>query len=112
MLSALGEDVEALREEYPEDTNDVALFQRLRGRNLVYVSTDTSQMRRQEEARALKEAGVTALFFGPFFQRMKFWDQAIWLVKRWPRIKGFATGVTPGTCAEIKQNGAALVYPL
>jgi hypothetical protein len=112
MLRALGVDAVALRDQYPEATKDVSLFEMLRGRHLVYVSTDTSQMTREHEARALKNAGITALYFGPFFQRMRFWDQAIWLIKRWPRIDGFANGVAPGTCAEIKQNGAALVYPL
>lgn len=112
MLSTLGVDAVALREEYPESTDDISLFQSLRGRNLVFLTTDTSQLTREHEARALKEAGVTALFFGRFFQRMAFWDQAVWLVRRWPLIDGFASGVSRPTCAEIKQNGKALVYPL
>ena len=113
MLRALGEDAEALRENHPENIQDVPLFQELGNRpDLVFISTDKSQRTREQEARALKQAGITALYFGPFFERMKLWDQAVWLVKRWPRIKGFAEGVAKGTCAEIKQNGSALVYPL
>lgn len=112
MLRALGEDAVALSDGLPSDTKDVALFGHLRGRGLVFVSTDTSQLTRQQEARALKQACVTALYFGPFFQRMKLWPQAIWLVTKWPRISAFACSVATGTCAEIKQNGTALVYPL
>ena len=111
MLCALDVDAVALRDEYPEDTKDIPLFKFLRGSNVVFVSTDTSQMTREQEARALKEAGITALYLGPFFQRKPFWDQAVWLVRRWKGIEGFAEGVTPETCAEIKQNGKALVYP-
>ena len=43
---------------------------------------------------------------------MKLWDQAAWLTKKWPTIKGFAEGVDKGTCAEIKHNGRALVFHL
>ena len=112
MLRALGVDAVALRHEHPEDTKDVSLFDHLRGRNMVFITTDRHQLTREHEARALKQAGVTSLFFGPFFQRKRFWDQAIWIVSRWPLIDGFANGVAPGTCAEIKHNGKALVYQL
>lgn len=112
MLHALGEHAVALRDEYAEDIDDVTLLSRLRGPHLVFLSTDTSQLTREQEARALKQANVTAIFFGPFFERMKLWPQAVWLVTKWPKIKGFAEGVIPGTIAEIKQNGSVLVFPL
>jgi len=112
MLRALGVDAVSLREEFPEAITDVRLFERIKGRNLVFISTDTRQLTRKQEELALKQAGVTALYFGPFFEKKLLWDQAIWLVLRWRQIDGFACGVAPGTCAEIKQNGKALVYPL
>lgn len=112
MLRALGEDAVPLREGLPSNIKDVALFSQLRGRGLVFVSTDTSQLTRQQEARALKQACITALYFGPFFQRMKLWPQAVWLVRRWPGISAFASNIAMGSCAEIKQNGAAFFYPL
>jgi hypothetical protein len=112
MLRALGEDAIALREELPEGIKDVPLFDQIKGKNLVFITTDTKQLTREDEARALKKAGNTALYFGRFFEKMLFWDQAVWLVRRWPKIKGFAEGAAPGTCAEIKQNGTALVHPL
>ena len=113
MLRALGEAAEALRDNHPQDIEDVPLIQELLGRpDLVFISTDTSQTTRLEEAKALKQAGNTALYFGPFFQKMKLWDQAVWIVKNWPKIRGFAEGVAKGTCAEIKQNGKAWPYVL
>ena len=112
MLRALGEEVIALREEFPESIKDVDLFEQLRGRHDILASTNTSQLTRKHEARALKQCGITALYFGPFYQKMKLWDQAVWLIKRWPLINGFARGVTKVTCAEIKQNGKALVLSL
>ena len=111
----MGEEAESLREKYPEDIKDVALFPELRNRrDIVFISVDTSQWTRQEEARAIKQAGITALYFGPFFQKMgnKSLAQAIWLMKHWPKIKGYAEGAVRGTCAEIKQNGRAARFNL
>jgi hypothetical protein len=112
MLRSLDEDAVALHEGFPAGIKDERLFEGIKGRKLVFVSTDAKQLTREQEARALKDAGVTALFFGPFFGKMLLWDQAAWLVRRWPTIRGFAEGVAPGTCAEIKQSGKALIYPL
>jgi len=112
MLRALEVEIVALREEFPQDMADIALFQELNGRKLAFVSTDTNQRTRVQEARALKSAGVTSLFIAPFFQKMQFWDQAAWLVRRWPDIDRFATSMELGVCAEIKHNGNAMIYPL
>ena len=112
MLRALEVDAAALREEFPVDIKDIQLFQNLHGQQIVFISTDTSQLTRENEARALGQAGVTALHIGPFFQRMHLWDQAVWLIRRWPLISGFASGVALGTAAEIKQNGRAQLHKL
>jgi hypothetical protein len=111
-LQALGVDAESLRDRFPEDIKDIPLFQQLKGSGVVYISADTSQATRYLEARALKEAGVTSLFFGPFWGKKSFWLQASWLISRWTIIDGFANGVQPGTCAEIKENGKAEVFHL
>jgi hypothetical protein len=112
MLKAIGEDVEALRDAYPQDTKDPDLFRQLKGRNLVYLSGDTSQTTQMQESRALKECGITALFLGPFWGKLTFWPQAIWLIRHWQTIDGFAKGVAAGTCAEIKSNAKARVFQL
>jgi hypothetical protein len=112
MLSALGVDAVALRSQFSPDIEDVDFLAQLTGTGMVLMTADISQATRVQEARALKEAGVTTLFLGPFWSKLKFWDQAVWLVRRWPRIDGFASNVTKGTCAEIKQNGTALVFLL
>lgn len=112
MLAALEKDVEPLRDRMAQDSKDLDIFKQLAGSDVVWVSTDTKQTTRQQEARAIKQAGITSLFFGPFYQKMQFWDQAVWVVKTWPAIKAFAGQVTKGTCTEIKRNGSALVYKL
>jgi hypothetical protein len=107
MLHALGVEAKALREEFPPDTKDPALFLKLRGRDIVFVATDLRQLRRECEARELKANGQTAVYFGNFYSNLLLWDQAVWLVTRWPKIAGFVEGSTRGTIAEIQQNGRA-----
>ena len=110
MLAALGVDAVALRHRFPETIRDVALFEALSGSDMVFVSCDYSQTTTDDELKALQLCRITAIYFAPFFGKLKFWPQAVWLVQRWPRIDGFASGVAPGTFAEIKQNGRAMPF--
>ena len=55
---------------------------------------------------------MTVLYFAPFFQKTDLWGQAVWIIAKWKKIKGFAEGATSGTCAEIKRNGRAEIYRL
>lgn len=107
MLRALGVHCDAQREIYPQDMKDISLFMALEGKELVYVAADLRQLTRECEAIELKRCKITGIYFAPFWSKLKFWEQAAWLVKKWPTIDGFVTGVERGTCAEIKQNGRA-----
>jgi hypothetical protein len=60
---------------------------------------------RPAEIGALKETGVTSLYIERFWAKFDFWQQAAWLVARWPQIVQFASGASPGTCATIQQRG-------
>lgn len=112
MLRALGKDAWAVSEKYPANIQDIDLFAKIKGQQLVFVTTDTHQRTRKAEAIALRNSGVTALFFGPFFPKMVFWPQAAWLVSRWPKIEGFIGGVSLGTCADVSQNGKSKPFVL
>jgi hypothetical protein len=92
MLKALSVDAVALREQHPQNIKDIPLFNELRGSDMVYIAADRRQRTRLAEARALKEAGVTCLFMGPFWDNMGLWAQAAWLVAKWPKIDGFVSG--------------------
>ena len=113
MLAALKVDAVALRDEFPANIKDVPLLEQLAEREFdVFVSGDTRICTRPDEVEALRRSGLTAIFFGPFWGRLKFWPQAAWLVARWEKIAGFVEGVERGTAAEIKQNGKARVFQL
>jgi len=113
MLAALEEfEVVALRDKYPADIEDIELFQALSGSGYVFVTCDDRQKTREGEAKALRESGLTALWFGPFWSKKLFWDQAKWVITRWPVIDGYVKGVAPGTCAEVKENGRSRPFVL
>ena len=112
MLAALDVSAVSLRSVLPQDVGDVELFAYLNGSDSVFVSCDLSQRTRPLEARALKESGVTALYLGPFWGKMQFWQQAVWLVTRWETIDKAASSAVKGSFAEIKRNGKALYFTL
>ncbi len=112
MLRALGVDAAALRSQFAESIKDVELFQQLQGSESVFISCDLMQRTRPLEAKALKECGVTALYLGPFWLKMTFWEQAAWLVAHWVKLDNVATSVVQGSFAEIKRNGKAMFFPL
>lgn len=112
MLAAIEVPVVALRDEFSTDIQDPDLLRNLKGTDYVFVSSDQRMRRNPIEASLLKQAGVTAIFFGPFWGKMTFWSQAKWLVTRWERIHGFVDGARKGTCAEVQQSGRSRVIPL
>jgi len=113
MLAALEEfEVVALRDQFPQDIDDIELFQAIAGTGYVFVTSDDRQKTREGEAKALRESGLTALWLGPFWSKKQFWDQAKWVINRWPTIDGYVRGVAPGTCAEVSESGRSRPFAL
>lgn len=108
MLRALQVDVVALREELPQQATDAEIFRHLAGSDRVFVSGNRSQLTRICEAGELKAAGISAIYFAPFWGKLGFWGQAAWLVRQWNRIDDVQRGLARGTIVEIKQNGKSV----
>jgi predicted nuclease of predicted toxin-antitoxin system len=107
MLAALGVDVLAVRHvpALGEDAGDMEILRWLRGRECVLISGDRHIRSRPLEVTALRESRVTALFLDRFWSKQSFWQQAAWLVARWPLIEQFASSALPATCGVIQQRG-------
>ena len=113
MLRAVEVDATALRERYPENTDDSIFLEDLKnGEFDVFISNNTEQRRIPQERRLLKEAGVISLYFNPFWGKLKFWDQAVWCMARCKKIEGFCEGTAKGTCADLQANGTAKYFNL
>lgn len=108
MLCALDVDAVALKEKCPPNTSDVELFRILSGSDYIFVSEDRHQLTRIAEATELKAAGVSAIYFGPFWSKLGFWKQAEFLVRKWPLIDATQRGLDKGTIVELKQNGKSI----
>lgn len=104
MLRALDVDTIALREILPANTDDNVFLSHLSDRTLI--TGDQHIRTRKIEATALKQSGVSAIFFAPFWPKLKFWGQAQWLVTKWPDIDRFVSSTSMGTYAVVQQGGA------
>lgn len=112
MLRALDVDVVHTRDNDWDGLDDVELFARLAGEGFVFVTGDRRQRARQREALTIREFGITGLWFCPFWDHLKFWQQAAWLTKHWPTIDGYVSGVSQGTLSEVQQNGRSKPFSL
>jgi hypothetical protein len=111
MLRALGVNIDALQEKCPPSISDVALFQYLAGSDYVFISEDRRQLTRIAEASQLRSAGISAMYFGPFWSGLRFWKQAEYLVRHWETFDALQRGLVAGTILELKQNGKSMVLP-
>lgn len=105
MLRALDVNVVALRENYPANTPDIDIFNALADSNYVFVSQDRKQLTRIAEAHALRASGISAMYFGPFWSDLGFWEQAVYLLRFWPAWDTTLSTLTPGTIVEARQRG-------
>jgi hypothetical protein len=111
MLAALGVDAIALRDKFPVDVKDTEYLPQLRNTGWVLVTSDLRIRRTKTEAKALMQSGVTSLFLGPSFMKMRLWQQATWLVTHWPQIESSANQLSIGTAARIEYNGTLRIVP-
>ena len=91
---------------------DVDYLPRLRDTGWILITSDKHILTRRAEAKALKESGVTALFFEAFWSKMDMWRQAAWLTKYWPRIEEFVASHEVGTIAQVQQRGKISVIQI
>lgn len=104
-LTALGEDVRALREEFAQETQDVDWIKQAGSRGWAFITVDKHISTRPHEVAALRTAQITGFFLGRFWAKTKGWDQAVWLIRHWPKFKNVVGTLARGTCFTVQQNG-------
>ncbi len=105
MLALADVDAIALRNRFREDIEDEDFLPQLKDSGMVLMTSDRHIKTRNAEALALHEAGITALFFKPFFIKMELRGQAAWLLNNWWRIEEFVAKSRVGTVAEVPARG-------
>lgn len=111
MLRALDVEVVALKDELAPNTKDVDVFRHLRDSGYTFVTLDRRQLTRIAEASELRAAGISAIYIGPFWPSMQLWQQAAWLVQKWPLIHSVQLGLQKGSVVEVKRNGKSMLIP-
>ncbi len=112
MLALAGIDAKALRAEFPENIPDVDYLPRLKDSGFILMTSDRHILTRSAEAIALKQSGITALFFKSFFIEMELRPQAAWLLNHWPKIEEFVKRSHQGTIGLVPHRGQIRRYPL
>lgn len=105
MLRALDVDAVALRECFPADVPDTEYLSHLASTGCILLTCDRHIRTRKAEVKALRQSGVSALFFNAFFAKKALWDQAHWLIKNWPRIEEHCRAAPGGSYAEVRERG-------
>lgn len=83
-LTALGEDVRALRDEFPQETPDIEWIEQVGSKGWAFITVDKHISTRPHEVAALRAAQITGFFLGRFWAKTKAWDQAVWLMRMSP----------------------------
>jgi PIN like domain len=95
-------DVIHLQERFPADTPDVEWIRTLgQEGDWIVISGDPRISRNRHEREVWRQAQLTTFFLAKGWMNQKIWDQAVILVRWWPRIVEQAKFVQPGAVFEI-----------
>lgn len=111
-LAALGEDVTNVRKEFGPGAKDIDWVPEAARRGWVIITADNRMIRHGPEKQMLRRQKASVLIIQPFFHKRKLWDKAVWLIRRWLLIKGFAMGMAKGTVAKVQENGRCMVVKI
>lgn len=98
-------EIHPVRDVFSADAKDADWIPKAAKGSYILISKDLNQTRRSAERLALRRAKLTAIYLNPFFSNRKFWEQAEFLVRHCPGLRGWALGVRRGTIGEVGSNG-------
>lgn len=73
----------------------------------IAISTDRNPKTRGITSRELAESGATYLMIGQFFDHMRSWDRAKWMIRHWDYIYESASSWPAGSVWLMQKNGKA-----
>ena len=110
-LRAVGKDVFALKEQVPEDTPDTEWLADVGRRRWIVLTGDRHIRSRSSERAVLDRWRVTVLLLGRFYARKTYWEQFVWLVRRWSVLEAGVASLRPGTSVLVQENGRFRLLP-
>jgi len=108
-----GHKVVHLQEKFLRDSPDKVWIQGLRDEgDWIIVSGDTRIVRNSELKREWAQSRLTAFFLGHGWMNLKYWPQAILLVRWWPAILEQSRLVERGSGFEVPYRAPGRFKPI
>lgn len=99
-------EVVALRDRFRSDTPDTEWIGELgRQGGWIIISGDLRIRKRPQELAVWRTARLTTFFMASGFQSETQWEQARWMVGKWPEIVDLASRVAPGAAFRVPKRG-------
>jgi hypothetical protein len=74
-------------------------------RGYICLTCDRKMLAEPVVAQAVKATKVRAIFLGENFSHSVRWDQALWLLKHWRKIRSHAESMQPGDLIRVSKAG-------
>ncbi len=105
ILRALKIEAYGVFERFGEGAKDPDWLPKLDPLGDILVTYDKHIRTRPAEASALEQLGISALFFGPWWDGKQLWAQAQWLTMTWQHVHEQAQLLVPGSWVWVRANG-------
>jgi len=106
ILHKLGErDIERISGTPYAGTNDEDWLPTITKLGYICVTCDRKMLYDRGVAQVLIDQKCMAVFFGSHFAQSGRWDQALWLLRYWRKIKKHAETMAPGQLVRVCKNG-------
>lgn len=105
ILRALEADVLHLRDEFPPNTLDEDWIPTAGERGWMVVTADEGLYRNRLQREALRQNHVSVLFLPDGFLKKGRWEQAAWIVARWPKIDAQVQALVRPCLVRVTDNG-------
>src|SRR5205807_4073904 len=103
-LHALGEDVAHIRDHFP-DAKDVEWMPQVAQRGWIVVTADFAIWKQPVERAVFEREKLVGFFFHKGFVHSTVWEQALQVLKAWPRIKELAAKARGPKSYRVTPNG-------
>lgn len=95
----------SVQKVFAEGVNDEVWIPKATERGFVCITYDRRMLGNDAILPFLIEAEARVIFIGSHLARAKLWDQALWMLRYWRKIRQYATSLQAGQCIRVHKNG-------
>lgn len=103
LAEADGDDVFHIKDKFRQNVPDVEWVEALGTEgNWIVVSGDTGILKNPHERAVWQKAKLVGFFLAPAWLKLRMWDQAWHLVRKWPSVRDQAKLAAAGSTFEVR----------